>query len=263
MTDRAPGPHVQAPRAIATIAVAAATAVVIVTASLLPFLNPVWVGFEQRRAEALAWTRFSDTELTTVTNAILADLILGPGAFDVALDGEPVLNDRERGHMRDVRTAFLALWALTAAAAVILAASWRRAIGRPRERSWFWRAVRRGAGGLALAVVGLGVVAVLAFDVLFEVFHRLLFAGGSYTFDPATERLVQLFPFRFWQETAIVVGAVIVLVCGAVTLAGRRAGSGATNGIARTDGLAPTDGIAPTEPRERTFGSTADTGARS
>lgn len=257
MTDRSPEPHVQGPRAIASLVVAAATAVVIVTASLLPFLNPVWVGFEQRRAEALAWTGFSDAELTTVTNAILADLLLGPGAFDVALDGEPVLNDRERGHMRDVRTVFLGLWALTAVAAVILVVAWRRSIGRPHERSWFWRAVRRGASGLAIAVVGLGVVALLAFDVLFEVFHRLLFAGGGYTFDPATERLVQLFPFRFWQETAIVVGAVIVLVCGAVTLAGRRAGGGAT------DGLAPTDGIASTEPRDRTLGATADTGARS
>ena len=251
MTDRSPEPHARGPHASATLVVAGATAVVIITASLLPFLNPVWVGFEQRRAEALAWTGFSDAELTTVTNAILADLLLGPGAFDVALDGEPVLNDRERGHMRDVRTAFLGLWALTAAAAVILVVAWRRATGRPHERTWFWRGVRRGASGLAIAVVGLGAVALLAFDVLFEVFHRLLFAGGSYTFDPATERLVQLFPFRFWQETAIVVGAVIVLVCGAVTLVARRAGDAATIQLA------------PTEPSERTLGATADTGARS
>lgn len=251
MTDRSSGPHVQVPRAIATLVVAVATAVVIVTASLLPFLNPVWVGFEQRRAEALTWTGFSDAELTTVTNAILADLLLGPGAFDVALDGEPVLTDRERGHMGDVRSAFLALWALTAAAAIILVVAWSRATGPAHGRAWFWRAVRRGASGLAIAVVGLGAVAVLAFDVLFEVFHRLLFAGGSYTFDPATERLVQLFPFRFWQETAIVVGAVIVLVCGAVTLAARRAGDAAT------------DGLAPEDPGRPRLGATADTGAPS
>jgi integral membrane protein (TIGR01906 family) len=251
VTDRSTEPHAAGPRAIATLVVAVATVVVIVTASLLPFLSPVWVGLEQRRAEALAWTGFRDAELTTVTNAIMADLLLGPGAFDVALDGEPVLTDRERGHMRDVRTAFLGLWALTAAAAAILVVLWRRATGRPQERSWFWRAVRRGASGLAIAVVGLGAVALLAFDVLFEVFHRLLFVGGGYTFDPATERLVQLFPFRFWQETAIVVGAVIVLVCGAVTLAARRAGDAATVRLG------------PEEPRERALGATADTGARS
>ena len=252
MTDRSTEPHAAGPRAIAAL-VAVATAVVIVTASLIPFVNPVWVGFEQRRAEALAWTGFSDAELTTVTNAILADLLLGPGAFDVSLDGEPVLNDRERGHMRDVRTVVLGLWVLTAAAATVLGVAWRRTTARPASpgQARFWLAVRRGAGGLAIAVVGLGAVALFAFDVLFEVFHRLLFAGGSYTFDPATERLVQLFPFRFWQETAIVVGAVIVLVCGAVTLAARRAGDAATVRLA------------PEERGERAVGATADTGARS
>ncbi len=56
----------------------------------------------------------------------------------------------------------------------------------------------------------------VAFDALFETFHRIFFAGGSYTFDPATERLVQLFPFQFWQETAIVVGAVCIVLAAIV-----------------------------------------------
>jgi integral membrane protein (TIGR01906 family) len=229
VTDRTPAStssSTLAQRALTSLVIAVATAIVIVTASLLPFLNPVWVGFEQRRTEALAWTRFSDPELTAVTNAILADLVLGPGTFDVGLAGEPVLNERERGHMRDVRTVFLSLWALAAGAAAGLVILWGRAApaAAHRRRAAYWRAVRGGASSLAIAVIGLGAIAVLAFDVLFEVFHGLLFAGGGYTFDPGTERLVQLFPFRFWQETAIVVGAVIVLVCGAVAFTARRAG---------------------------------------
>ena len=66
----------------------------------------------------------------------------------------------------------------------------------------------------------------VAFDALFETFHEVLFPAGSYTFDPATERLVQLFPFQFWQETAIVVGVVIVAGCALVAafaVLGRRA----------------------------------------
>ena len=66
-------------------------------------------------------------------------------------------------------------------------------------------AVRGGALGLIVGRGGRGV-ALVAFDWLFETFHSLFFPGGSYDFDPATERLVQLFPFQFWQETAIVVG---------------------------------------------------------
>ena len=68
---------------------------------------------------------------------------------------------------------------------------------------------------IAVLVAG-GIVSFFAFDTLFEVFHQIFFAGGSYTFDPATERLVQLFPFQFWQETAIVVGAVCIVLAAVV-----------------------------------------------
>jgi uncharacterized membrane protein len=99
---------------------------------------------------------------------------------------------------------------------------------RRRDRAATWRAVRRGALSLAVGVVALGAVALVAFDALFEAFHEILFPAGSYTFDPGTERLVQLFPFQFWQETAIVVGAVIIVGCGLVAvLAGRQAGRAA------------------------------------
>ena len=69
-----------------------------------------------------------------------------------------------------------------------------------------------GASVLGVAVVAGGIVAAVAFDRAFEVFHELFFPGGSYTFDPATERLVQLFPIAFWEETTIAVGAVILLL---------------------------------------------------
>ncbi len=198
--------------------VAVSTALVIVTLAILPFLTPPWLAFEQDRAQVPAWTGFSSGDVATVTNAIVADLVVGPPVFDVAVDGQPVLTERERGHMRDVRTVFLALWALTAAGVVVLLLAARA------DRTRFWRAVGRGAGVLAVGIVVAGVVALVAFDVLFETFHRLLFPSGSYTFDPREERLVQLFPFQFWQETAIVVGAVIVLLAIAVRwVAGARA----------------------------------------
>jgi integral membrane protein (TIGR01906 family) len=70
----------------------------------------------------------------------------------------------------------------------------------------------------------LGIFALVAFDTAFEVFHRLFFSAGTYTFDPATSKLVQLFPDAFWSETAIMVGVVIIAVA-IVTAwqAGRRA----------------------------------------
>jgi integral membrane protein (TIGR01906 family) len=75
---------------------------------------------------------------------------------------------------------------------------------------------------LAVGVVVLGVVSFVAFDALFEAFHRIFFAGGTYLFDPRTERLVQLFPEAFWSETSIVLGVVLVGLARIVAVVGRR-----------------------------------------
>jgi integral membrane protein (TIGR01906 family) len=216
----------QAPtRPLADLVIAFAVVIGVLAVSVIAFLNPVWVAFEQGRAEATAWTGFDETDLRTVTDAILSDLVLGPPAFDVALDGEPVLNDRERSHMRDVRTIFMGFFGVAAVlgvAAVTIAARRRDAVGRART----WGAVRAGALALVVALVVVGAGALVAFDVLFEIFHSIFFAGGTYTFDPSTERLVQLFPFRFWQETAMAVGVVAVVLGAIVALvATRRRGS--------------------------------------
>ena len=205
-------------RWLASVAIASASAIVIVTVAVLPFLTPQWIAFEQGRAEATAWTGYTADELRNATDSIVADLVLGPPEFDAEVRGEPVLVERERGHMRDVRSVFIGLWILAGVSVVLLVLAAVRA-----GRHTMWRAIRRGAITLSGAVVALGVVALIAFEALFELFHRVFFPAGSYSFDPATERLVQLFPFRFWQETAIVVGIVIVVVALAIaTIAGRR-----------------------------------------
>jgi integral membrane protein (TIGR01906 family) len=73
-----------------------------------------------------------------------------------------------------------------------------------------WSAIAGGMRGLIVAIVVAGIIASVAFDAVFELFHRLFFPAGSFTFDPRTDRLVQLFPFDFWSETTIVLGGLIV-----------------------------------------------------
>jgi integral membrane protein (TIGR01906 family) len=201
-------------RRAGSVLVSVATAVALLALAALPFVSPAWVAFAQDRAEAAAWTGYTPAELRQATDAILRDLVVGPPEFDVAVAGQPVLNDRERGHMADVRAVFggFAVAALASTLVLVIAAA--------RSRSSAWRAARRGAVGLAIALVAVGLVGVFAFEAAFEVFHRLFFAGGSYTFDPRTERLVQLFPQRFWFETSIAVGAVaLALAAGLAALA--------------------------------------------
>lgn len=205
---------------IAATLVAVATALVLLVVAVTPFLTPAWVSFEQERADAAAWTGYSRDDLRTATEAILTDLVVGPPAFDVSIGGKPVLIEAERSHMRDVRRVFSGFYLAGVVAFAILLAG-RFAAGRvkgwsPRE---FWGAIRIGGLGLLLGVVVAGIGSVVAFDVAFEAFHKIFFSAGTYLFDPQTDRLVQLFPERFWSETAIAVG-VLAAGLSVVALAG-------------------------------------------
>ena len=214
-------------RGAGSVLVSVATAVTLLALAVMPFLTPAWVALAQDRAEATAWTGFSTAELRTATDAILADLVVGPPDFDVEVAGTAVLNERERGHMRDVRAVFggFAVVALVSVLVLVIASA--------RSGAGAWRAARRGAIGLAVALIAVGLVGVFAFEAAFEVFHRLFFASGSYTFDARTERLVQLFPMRFWFETSIALGVVALALAGVVAAvatrrvrdAGRRRGT--------------------------------------
>jgi integral membrane protein (TIGR01906 family) len=210
---------------LALVAVALSTALVLVALAITPYLSSGWVAFEQDRSGAAALTGFAPGDLRTVTDAILSDLVSGNGEFDVQLDGAAVLADAERSHMRDVRGVFASFYAAAAVALAILGIAFWRA-GRPgsrRTRRDAWRAVRYGAIGLVIGTAAAGVIALVAFDAAFEVFHRLFFAQGTYRFDPATSRLVQLFPDAFWSETAVAVGAMsLVVSSGPACVAGRR-----------------------------------------
>ena len=204
---------------LGSVFIGLATAIVIVTVAIAPFLTPAWVAFEQDRAQATAWTHYTPAELRGATNAILVDLVVG-GDFAGEVGGQPVLNEREQAHMADVRTVFRGLWILAVISLVVLGV----AAVRRGDRSRTWRAVRRGAIGLTIGIVVVGAVGLVAFDRLFEVFHEVFFPAGSYLFNPLTDRLVQLFPFQFWDETATVVGAAIIVLALLVAwIAGRRA----------------------------------------
>jgi len=199
-----------------------ATAVVVLGLAILPFLNPVWVGFEQDRSGVTAWTGYSGETVRTVTGSILHDLVIGPPDFAVTADGAAVLNEREREHMRDVRRVFASFFVGAAVGLIVLAAAFALASGGRRRT--LWRCLgRAGAAVAGVTVVG-GAAAMVFFDAAFEIFHELFFPAGTYLFDPRTERLVQLFPEQFWVESAAGVGVVVVILGILLAVVGRRRG---------------------------------------
>jgi integral membrane protein (TIGR01906 family) len=207
-------------RAIAAVTVGLAAAVVIVGAAVVLFLNPIWVGFEQDRSGVDRLTGYTAAQVREVTGSILSDLIVGPPEFDVSVDGAPVLDARERSHMADVRGVLLRLGLVAVLGAAVLVA-----VGlASRGARWLWRAVCAGAFVLAAAVVVVGIAFTVFFEQAFELFHRIFFPPGSYTFDTGSERLVQLFPEQFWSETSVAIAVAVLVLAVVVAVVTRRLG---------------------------------------
>lgn len=214
--DDRPGPA----RRLAGVAVAIATALVITGASIALFFNPAWVSFAQGRADAAAYTGWTSQQVDAVTRDIVLEVWFGPGSFAQEVAGQPVFDERERSHMADVRGVVLAFSAVVLAALATLVVAGLAA----RGSRWFRRAVALGAGALAIGAVAVGGAFIALFDTAFTIFHQLFFAAGTWSFDPATDRLVQLFPYQFWTETSVAIAAVgLTLTLGAWALARRAA----------------------------------------
>ncbi|HEX7613624.1 MAG TPA: DUF1461 domain-containing protein, partial [Candidatus Limnocylindrales bacterium] len=60
------------------------------------------------------------------------------------------------------------------------------------------------------------------FDQVFQLFHEIFFAPGTYLFNTTSEKLVQLFPDQFWSETSIALAGVVLLLAIVVGVGGAR-----------------------------------------
>jgi uncharacterized membrane protein len=63
--------------------------------------------------------------------------------------------------------------------------------------------------------VVIGVVGYFAFDALFTLFHEVFFPQGNWEFPP-NSNMIRLYPYAFWQLTAVALGVLCVLGGGAV-----------------------------------------------
>ena len=143
---------------------------------------------------------------------------------------QDVFNQREIAHMYDVKrlvrgTYWVALgsglWILVTLAAGFLAQ--RRGYVGPAARLAVW-----GGGVTLLAVVGVGLASIAAFEQLFLLFHRLSFANDLWILNPYTDYLLILFPGGFWFDATMrvaltsVLGAVLLLSAGSAILGYQR-----------------------------------------
>ena len=133
-----------------------------------------------------------------------------------------IFNQKEVLHMRDVKVLFQGTyWVAGITFAYIVAfklagyAIFRRAFAR--EMSWLglW------GGLLTLGIVlAVGLFALVGFESLFILFHRIGFANDLWQLDPRTDYLLIMFPLGFWFDatmrvalTTITAAVLLVLLC--------------------------------------------------
>ena len=179
-------------RALLALAAAALT----IAATTAIFLTPPVVHLLLGVSDAPAALGVEPAVAEALSDDLVGDLITN-GAFDAPLSDAPLLSAGERAHLVDVGGLLRAILGAGLGGLLILA------LARRRRRAWLRVAVRDGAlliaGGALIAAAAFAI----AFDATFAFFHGLFFAAGTWTFNPATDRLVQLFPERFWILAAL------------------------------------------------------------
>jgi integral membrane protein (TIGR01906 family) len=179
---------------------------ILLTGPLLLFVPPV-VSFEQSRHDVPALLGTDRATADRATTAMLGDLLLG-GDFAVSIDGtQPVLDEAERSHMRDVGGVVRGLILADAVALAIVIVVGLRLRSEPFRRG---RSMLVAAAGIGTAAVVLGVFFALAFDTAFAAFHAIFFAAGTWQFS-ADSNLLRFFPEPFWYEIALVAGVTILV----------------------------------------------------
>jgi integral membrane protein (TIGR01906 family) len=118
----------------------------------------------------------------------------------------------ERAHMADVRDVFIAAQIAAGAAALVLvwlaANAWRGGS--------LARLVRAGSLSALALVAVVGIVAAVAFEAVFLLFHQIFFPQGNFLFEPGSNLLV-LYPQDYFYGVTLRIGA--AFVAGALVLA--------------------------------------------
>jgi len=200
---------------------ALATAVSVLALALLTLLLPAYMHPALDLAAAPNALAMTSEEARAMSDRTVTELLFGPGTFRFEdPSGQTFYGAAEAAHMQDVRLVLYAFLSLALASGALLLITALRA----RRDPSIWQAIARGGAGLAVGLGVVGAFALLAFNVAFELFHQLLFPGGNWVFDPASQRLVQLYPLAFWQLTAAALGVLGIGGGLAVwAVAGRRA----------------------------------------
>ncbi len=122
----------------------------------------------------------------------------------------PLFNARELHHMEDVKIVTrVAFWILTIGiitTLIIGLLAWRKTDTRNAMRNGIFV----GGIGIIAIIITIVIMAIIAWDTFFTLFHMLLFESGTWQF-LYSDTLIRLFPEKFWFDAAITIGILTTL----------------------------------------------------
>jgi hypothetical protein len=127
-----------------------------------------------------------------------------------------VFTRQEYAHMADVRRVFIAFQLAAGVAAVVAIALFIRAAKRGRESAVTLARDAAIAAGLGAAAIAL--IAAVAFDPLFLLFHEMFFPQGNFLFGPDSN-LIAMYPDPYWYGVTLRVGVAFVFLMAIIAVA--------------------------------------------
>ena len=133
-------------------------------------------------------------------------------------------NEREKQHLQDVRkvisTSKIILYALLVLFTAVLLVSAFKLKFNYYMMNFAGRVMLFGGLLTIMIAASLFLLVTFNFSSAFESFHRLFFKSGTYTFDPAKELIVNLYPERLFMDLGIKISEWVVVDAIVITLLG-------------------------------------------
>ncbi len=185
---------------------------------LIAWENPTYPEWEYRRIapDAFGFTLEERLALADATlNYLQRPEPAGEVIYlleDLRLPGtdEPLYNEREIGHMLDVKNVADAFKSVLWVLSIIVVGGLILLLARPETRSQGAKALKH--GGLLSVILVLAIILFMgvAWSLAFTVFHNLFFASGTWTFS-YSDSLIRLFPEQFWFDFGLLWFGLILL----------------------------------------------------
>jgi integral membrane protein (TIGR01906 family) len=192
--------------------IAAAVPVFLILSGVRVVMTEAFVRFEYQRAgfpaDRFGFTQQERLDYAPYTVRYLhnsADIsYLGDLTFE---DGTPLFEARELRHMEDVKTVARVALKVHTIVTLGLAAALVFLIGRRERHATLRQGLAQGAVTTIAAIILMVGLVFASWDIAFESFHRVFFAGDSWQFS-TSDTLIRLFPERFWFDAALTIGGI-------------------------------------------------------